>query len=441
MCRSLPYTKYVTMNLFATLTALSTSAPLASRAFMPLFIVCLLAGYPEICAWLNIQPIVIPPTLQWLVSDEFLIIVGVLAVLECIADKSIEIKAFLDDVQKFIKAAVAVLITLTVLPPEAQQLAPDVQQAGLVSHQGFVALCAGGLTYYLASQRNRLCAWLREIDDEDNWSVRGFLSFLEDFWALIAIVLFFVVPVLAFLFAAVFFGLLLLVNAIINHRENKQRYPCPSCENAVLPTALRCPDCKGELTPNRRLSWSLFSGPDAAADMAVTDEVRSVHQQRLLSRNRCPACAERVKATEFIESGCPQCEFAFDCRRDGLWFSEYYSAIMRRGWTLLLPVLLVSIIPAVGFSIAYVAIKVAIAGPLWVFLGGMQKFTIRWGLRLVLFILLIPSCIPGLSIIAVPLLLIINLMVYGHYARKEVAVSAASNPALVEDVQYEYERI
>ena len=84
------------MHFFATVTALGASWPLASRAFAPLFIVSMLARYPEVCDFLHVPQITLPPELAWLAAPWFVTTVGVLAVLECLADKNPELKEFMD---------------------------------------------------------------------------------------------------------------------------------------------------------------------------------------------------------------------------------------------------------------------------------------------------------------------------------------------------------
>ena len=84
----------------------------------------------------------------------------------------------------------------------------------------------------------------------------------------------------------------------------------------------------------------------------------------------------------------------------------------------MLPVFAASFLPVFGFAVAVVATRVVVVSPLRVFLGRSQRFLLRWGLRLLTVLLLIPANLPLLSILAAPIILLANVLAFGHAARR-----------------------
>ncbi|HCN08452.1 MAG TPA: hypothetical protein DIT01_11005, partial [Lentisphaeria bacterium] len=138
--------------------ALSSTGPLAARAFLPLAIICTLAAYPEKCFDLIHYRIDVPAALEFLVTGPALITMWVLAVSECLAEKNNELKEALDGILKGAKAAVAVVIALMLVPEEAAPIVAmattDLHQAG-TSGSGLLALGCGAITWFLADIRTR----------------------------------------------------------------------------------------------------------------------------------------------------------------------------------------------------------------------------------------------------------------------------------------------
>ena len=403
------------MGFYGTVAALGSAGPLASRAFLPLLAVLLLARFPAVLQYLGAPPVRVPEALSFLTSSWCLVLVAVLALLELLADKNHDVKEAYDLTMVHVKAAVAVLVVLAVVPGEATRLVPGARQAGL---SGALALGFGvGLgTWQLARLRRRFFDSLRALDDDDALGVQKLISYLEDLWSGCGILLVLVLPVAALALTLCLLALVWLVRRYLEHREDRQRLPCPACGHAVLPTALRCKQCHTSLAPPTWLSWKLWYGTTPAAGPA--DEAqRKTQALRLLSLRRCPACAEKVELTEVLAGGCPLC--GAEPLRHGypLWSEDYHRATLRRGWLLLLPVVAASFLPVIGYAVAVVATRVLVVAPLRAMLGRGRRFLLRWGLRLLTLLLLIPANLPVVSIFAAPVILVAHLLAYGHAAR------------------------
>jgi len=400
--------------------ALSSTGPLAARAFMPLAIICTLAAYPEKCFDLIHYRIDVPAALEFLVTDPALITMWVLAVCECLAEKNNELKEVLDEILKGAKAAAAVVIALMLVPEEAAQTVAmattDIHQAG-TSGYGLLALGCGAITWFLAAIRTRFFRWTREADADDSLWLRGFLSWIEDFTAISGLALIILLPALALLSI----GLLMIGAAIVtwlfNRLERRGSYPCPVCANTCMPAALECPSCAAELTPRKVLLWRGGALNNAHGEPLVGDK-RHQHRLRLLSQRKCPSCSEPLDVRHFLREGCAVCNEQFTGEKQNDWFDDYLREVLARAWRWLPLVFLVGLIPVVGFSFAVVVIKLALVSPLTVFLNFRQKFGLRWGMRVFTLIMLLPGCLPGVSAVAAPVLLAVHVWVYGRSARK-----------------------
>jgi hypothetical protein len=423
------------MPVYQALAALTASGPMASRAFMPLFIVCLLGAYPVACQELLNYSITMPSFLQWMSSPEALTVLGFLTVLECFADKSPEIREFLSTIETGVKTVAAGIVALAILPTETAATAVQTSaQATEAGYSGSMVVAAGcaGCTFFLTNLRSRLLSWLTSVDPEDAIGVRGLISWGEDIWGFagfsLITLLFIVFPVLGAILAVVMLIGAIMVRSALIRIERRGSYPCTACAATVMPTAVSCHSCQNDLVPSKVMNWDL--GPHEAAQLE--GEALFDHRLRLLSQHRCPACAEPVKARKFLTDGCGTCSYQFDADTQGRWFDYYLERVLARAGKLLLPIWLVSIMPVLGFAVAIVTIRLYLVAPLLVFLNMHERMGMRWGLRIVTMLLLIPSCVPLLSIFTVPLLFFINLRAYSSCARRslnDVNIPAAQTPA------------
>ncbi|MBN4073982.1 DUF4126 domain-containing protein [bacterium AH-315-E10] len=410
------------MGVFTILSSLGSVVPLASRAFLSLFIVCLLGAFPDVPAFFGIDyAIIFPESLQFMAHPVFLIIVGVLAVIECAADKDEDAKEVLDNIMLVIKPAVAILVALAIIPYDSPQIVPhvnEVQEAAIISKQGLLALLIGGLTFVVAFWRNRFFDWLRDVDSEDSFGIRYIFSYVEDLFGGLAMVFAIILPAIALVFAGILIGMCILVNRLVDRYERKQYHDCPECSESIAPTSMKCHHCHQEVKPIYTLNWG-FSRQKIPCEGDLSDDIIRNHRLRLISMRRCPDCAEKVKLKDFLVDGCDACGASISSDSD--WFEDYNAAVIQRSGQLFLPLIVMSIIPVIGFSVALVAIRLYLVAPLSIFIKGFRRFKLRWMLRLVILLLVIPSCIPGFSLLSIPIMVLIHIKLYGRSAKKFVA--------------------
>lgn len=417
------------MNPMALLAAFSSSGPLASRAFLPLFMLSVSSVYGDVLPAYHLPVFVLPPGMEWIGSPWFLAGSCILAMLEILADKDPDIQQALQPAMPTLKAIVAILVSLAILPQEAvgyfnhPGTATLAQVTGFLSIGGMVALIVATLTFWLARLRNIVTEFFDDLDPDDDFSIRWLVSLAEDVCSLLGMVLCLLFPILGALLA----GMLLLGAAmavwVIRRIEDRGRGICSAaCKGTPLPTAVCCPTCRVSRRPESVLVWGWRKPSE------WNDAVAQAHRLKLLSKHRCPNCAERLEGSALLAKGC-QCGFQPGDDAMQVLFEPFHRAVKRRALILLLPLTLLSAIPIVGFAIALVMVKYAVARPYRTFLGFAGKKVGRWGLRLLTILLLLLGAIPLVSILAAPILILVNLAVYGHLTRNAFQRAVATKIA------------
>ena len=420
------------MGFFAALGTISASGPLASRAFLPLFLVSLWAAFPGMAEALPlVDPLVLPPGMEWLGQQWFVVVAGVLAALEIAADKNPELQELLDEGMVYAKTAVAFLIAMAVLPDDVRGLLP---QATGATKAGFgvelpIALATAASTWYLAGSRVALMDFIRTVDDGDGFGARLMVSLLEDTWALVGFVVFIFMPLVALVLALILFSVVWLCRSLLDKWANRKRQPCPHCQTPIMPTAQACSKCHEPVTPGETLSWGWFNNREANA-APLTGISRDDHMLRLLATRRCPQCAELCRPANLLKAPCEHCGFRLSETTLPGWRERYMDHVRKRAWALFIPICLLGLVPMLGPVIALVLIRFQLVAPWRVLLTLPRRFLTRWVLRALTFLLFIPGCIPALSILAVPLLLVLNIVVYNKAAKGQTdAYTGTQAPA------------
>src|SRR3954452_6045613 len=140
----------VSLPLF--LQGLGSVGVFASRAFLPALVTALLLRLGPQAPWLAHHGLL--PHLRdvptWFTSDAALVVLGLLAILELVAERFPEAKVFLDQVHDYLKTGMAVLTYLGVLNPrERAAVGHVIRQTVLLDALPALAVVAG---VYLAAQ-------------------------------------------------------------------------------------------------------------------------------------------------------------------------------------------------------------------------------------------------------------------------------------------------
>ena len=403
------------MSLPLLIQGLGSIGIFSSRAFLPAFVTAVMLRFGPQVSWLArtglLQHVRDVPT--WFTSDTALIILGLLSVLELVAERIPEAKALLDEVHDYLKAAMSALTFLGVLGASDRALVRGVVgAAGPVAY--LPALAVGAGTFLAGKARAAVVRPLREADEDDDLRVQSLLLWVEDLWGGLGPLALILLPLLTLVVFVVALVLLLLAGRSIEAREEATKVPCERCGELIYASATSCPFCKA---PNRE--------PKAVGVLGGTKDVPAdptSHVFRLVSVKRCPACATRLKHCA-VPQKCEECRLmVLDAPS---FVQEYVTFIDRRVPLVCAACFLLGLIPVLGVIPGVILYRLQIVAPLRRYLPPGQRFVLRWGIRLVSLVLVAFQWVPLLGGLLLPLVALVNYWAYRYAFRKAAAIAVS----------------
>jgi hypothetical protein len=396
------------MSLALLIQGLGSIGIFSSRAFLPAFVTALVLRFGPHVSWLArtglLQHIRDVPT--WFTSDPALIILGLLSVLELVAERIPEAKVLLDEVHDYLKAAMSALTFLGVLGASDQALVRGVVgEAGPVEYLPALAIGAG--TFLAGKARAAVVGPLREADEDDDLRLQSMLRWVEDLWGGLGPLALILLPLLTLAFFVVALVLLLLAGRFIEAREEATKVPCARCGQLIYASATACPFCQ---TPN--------SEPKAVGLLGGTKDVPAdptSHVFRLVSVKRCPVCATRL-GRRAVPQRCEAC--GLTVMDDPRFVQEYVAFLDRRVPLVCAACFLLGLIPVLGVIPAVILYRLQIVAPLRRYLPPGQRFLLRWSIRLVSLVLVAFQWVPLLGGLLLPLMALVNYWAYRNAFRK-----------------------
>lgn len=379
-----------------------------SRAFLPAFLTALFLRFGNDLPWVRSLPIVAhaPDAPTWFTHGLTLAVLGLLALAEVVATKDDDVEEVLELVERYLKPALAVLCFLGVLSVRDRRLVDEIsrpsQQAGLLD----TAWIAGTalLVNYLAGLRADLRLVLRAADEEDDLGVRRALSWLEDIWTVLGMLLLVLYPLVMLGLLAAVVGTLYGIRRLLERREQHRQEPCVACGAPTYPCALVCPACGQARTRPMDVGFFGQSSRRPARDLEGLP-------LRLAEKKRCPRCATRLPVRHPRQPcvACGHDAFGGEAFRAG-----YLAAVSGRLWPTLGIGFLLSLIPILGLIPGILLVRQRLTSPFGRYLPTGRRFLARWGLRLVLVILITIHWVPGLGGIVVPIVGWLGFHLYRH---------------------------
>lgn len=361
----------------------------------------------------------------WLTSDTALIVLGVFALVEVVAQKNPELREVISLGDAEAKALVVVLLCLALATGAAAGGAPGVPadpgapvltagalpdwiaESGILPATGFTfahlwALIVGAATWGLASLRRSIYLLLREIDEDDDLGVQGVLSWLEDGIGFLGVLFVVILPSLALAVAGLTVAALFFLRRWLAHREDRWRVECAGCGASILPCALRCPECRAPVADPREvgLLGTIRSTP-------VHDLER--HRLDLRSVKRCHDCGERLPERS-LDQRCKLCgtpAFASQAALD-----EYLAHLQRSLPRTLLILLALGSVPVLGLVPGIIYYRTTLISALRCYLPRTARFTGRWLARIVNLILICLQPVPVLGAFVLPAMALTNYWIY-----------------------------
>jgi uncharacterized membrane protein len=232
------------MSLPLLIQGLGSIGIFSSRAFLPAFATALLLRFGPQVPWLAHAGLIpqVRDVPTWFTSDAALVILGLLAILELVAERFPEAQAVLDEVHVYLKTGMAVLTYLGVLNATDRAAARGViHQAGVIDYLPVLAIGAG--VYLAAQARGAVLGPLAEADEDDDLGLQGLIRWVEDLWAglgPVALIIFPLLTVAAFGIAAL---ILVVIERRLESRGERAKVPCVNCGQPIHASAPSCPHC------------------------------------------------------------------------------------------------------------------------------------------------------------------------------------------------------
>lgn len=392
------------MSLPLFLQGLGSVGVFASRAFLPAFVTALLLRFGPHAPWLAHAGLIpqVRDVPTWFTSDAALVVLGLLAALELVAERVPEAQMVLDQVHDSLKVGMAVLTYLGVLSAtDRTVVAPMVHPAGLADYLPVVAVGAG---VYLASRvRGAVLGPLAEADEDDDLGLQGLLRWVEDLWGGLGPVALIVFPLLALAAFGLAVLVLVLVERAVESRRERTKVVCPGCGEWIHASAPACPHCRAPVKEPRDV------GLLGQAKAGPADLRRLPFQ--LVAVKRCPACATRL-GERAVRQTCRSCGHRL--MDDPSFARDYIAFVDRRVPLTCAGVFLLGLIPVLGVIPGVIYYRLALVAPFRRYIPPGRGFVLRWGVRLVILVLVAFQWVPVAGGFAVPAMALFS---YGAYRR------------------------
>jgi hypothetical protein len=391
------------MNVTILIHGLGSVGLFSSRAFLPAFMTALaLRMGPEVdmlAATGIFESIEGAPT--WFTHNVTLIILGLLSLLEAAATKSPEARELLLEVDSYVKSIMAAVTQAGIISAtDAQFVEQVINEAGAGDYL-FTAIIVGGV-YFMSTVRNGMLQILRTSDEDDDIGIQNLISWAEDMWVILGLLLLIVFPVVMLILIGAVSGVLILIRKAAERREEKSKVACGNCGHMIYPCAVACPKCATAVTAPQAVGFFGQSNKQPATDTAD-------HPYRLVEKKRCPVCATRFEQRSARQK-CAACGHELMSEKQ---FAEAYLArVAGRVPTVCLVGGLLSLIPIVGLIPGVIYYRTMLVAPFRHYIPLGRRFLLKWLIRIVIFLLIAIQWIPIVGGIVVPLMALVNYAGY-----------------------------
>jgi hypothetical protein len=265
-----------------------------------------------------------------------------------------------------------------------------------------------GAGVFVASRARRwVLGPLAEADEDDDLGLQGLIRWVEDLWGGLgaaALVVFPMLTVAAFGLAVVS---LVLIERRVESRGERGHVPCLGCGHPVHPGALACPSCRAPVKAPRDVGL-LGQPKDRPADIAT-------QPYRLVAVKRCPVCATRFDRRA-VKQECGACGHRL--MDDPHFAKDYLAFIDRRVPMACVVGFVLGLVPVLGVIPGVIYYRLAIVAPYRRYIPPGRGFLLRWGVRLLVLLLVAFQWVPIAGGLAVPSMALIQYAAYRGAYRK-----------------------
>ena len=417
------------MTPIGVMQILGTAPVFASRAFLAGFLTALVIRFGDLIPFLGGTDALAalqqaPP---WFTTDGALVVLGVLAALEAGAQRSVDARRVLTEVDPYVKLGVALVIDLGLVDAQSAALLNELgAHAGTVpfATAGFggghvVALAAAFSAFWMAVLRKRSLTFLQDLDEDDDIGLFTVFVWLEDLFVVGGVVLLAVFPLLSMVLLALTAVGFFAVDRWMAHRSRQLEVPCTQCQASIHASAPRCGDCGTARAP---VAVGAFGQP--RLDTQVSNHEAHTHQ--LIARRRCPVCATHIKRGT-LQQDCPRCgHVTFG---DEAELAAYVRHLQFQLPKTMLVCAAFGAIPLLGLVPGIVYYRLSLLGGLRRYLSMGSSIVTRWLTRLLNLLLIGLQWIPVIGAAMLPLLCLTNFLMYRRAlvraGRQRLAVARA----------------
>ncbi|WP_338770048.1 zinc finger Ran-binding domain-containing protein [Bernardetia sp. ABR2-2B] len=338
------------MSLAVILHAIGTIPLFASRAFLPAFLTSLLFRFPNFFSFAEVDA---PAADLFITKTPVIIVLGILAVLEILADKNTDIKALWLQAEPFLKPIIYSIMLLGVVDNDSQAIMQGIYQAGMGDY--VMIFFTAGAVYGLTILRTRIQEWLLEIDGDGDLFLNFIFSSIEDTFVFFGFFLLLATGIGAVIFFGIVVGVLYLWQRKIQSNEEKQKITCSSCQHKNPPFALECSNCH---TPQKEIYKIGFLGQKKEEQINDDAKARKKQMLSLLTQERCGYCA--IKTNKKV---CPTCkkEHILNSSEN----RKAYIMFVQKRYALWFPLsIALGFVPILGIAIAILGANLYVFAPL-----------------------------------------------------------------------------
>lgn len=409
------------MNLTTVLYSLASIPMFASRPFLAAFVTALLARVGDHLPFLASSDVVqaLSHAPEWFQSWTTIGILALLATGEVLASKNSDVRAFMEDLDGWIKSGVSLAVALALVDSQTVREIEAIQRHGLSLESLWAVVVAVG-TYFVALFRRGALWAIHAIDDDDDIGLQTALNWIENTWTVSGILFLVVFPVVALVLSALTALALWWIKRWNEKREERSRVPCGKCATPLLPHATTCHICLTEVREPRAVS--VFGTPKSKP---CADRARQRFD--LIGRKRCPICATRLKQRT-VQQSCVTCRtVTFASERE---FRAYLEELGSRMPKALLVSFAFSAIPLVGVVPGVVYYRLALISGLRGYVPPVRGCVSRALLIVIRWVLIALQPIPILGALVVPLMCLSSYLIYRRALVGHAAKDLAPRPAV-----------
>jgi hypothetical protein len=402
------------MSVSAAIHSVASVGIFPSRAFVPAFLTSVLLRWGHQIPILSRTDFIQSLNLAdkgatWFTHDITLVVLGLLALAEILATKDPDLRQVMQQFDRYLKAAMAVVTLLGLQSVIDVETVQAIREAGFASTA--VALAIGAGVFALATLRSALMEFLDDADPDDSTGLMKLVSWAEDAWVVVALILLIAYPLFILVVTGVLILLLALLRKVLQRREEKRKVACTGCGGMIYRTAVACPAC-GAANPRVEavgLLGSVRLGREA--DMAV-------HRYRLVEWLRCPVCASRL-TPRLPRQVCTACGHRVLEEPE---FEAGYMSYVQGRLARVLPVCFgFSLVPMLGALIGIIYYRFRVVMPYLHYLPRWRGLAARWLIKLLYLLLLVFQLVPLLGGLMVPLMALTSHGVYRRALGKALA--------------------